>query len=125
MFYMVCVFQNQFVPISQTKAITTCSIVPSPESSPRHVDDRSNLVLGSKFRFQNYFTTPIECRPSPLPQLDWADSTEVWQTMLKKEQNYARNHNLFARHPALHARMRAILLDWLIEVSLCAFLFRI
>ena len=113
------VFQNQWVPISETKAITTCSIVPSPESSPRHDDDKTELVLGSKFRFMNYFTTPIESRKSPLPPLDWADSEEVWRTMLRKELNYVRDQNMFDKHPALHARMRAILLDWLIEVSIC------
>lgn len=111
-------FQNQWVPISETKVITTCSLVPSPESSPIHTKDSHDLVLGSKFRFQNYFTTPIECRKSPLPLLDWADSREVWEIMLRKELNYVRYQNLFDRHPALHARMRAILLDWLIEVSM-------
>lgn len=105
------------MPISETTAITTCAIVPSPESSPTHSLKNSDIILGSKFRFQNYFTTPIEVRKSPLPQLDWADSHEVWQTMLRKELNYVRDHNLFDKHPALHARMRAILLDWLIEVS--------
>lgn len=108
--------ENQWVPISETTAITTCSIVPSPESSPTHSYPNTDLMLGSKFRFQNYFTTPIEMRKSPLPQLDWADSQEVWQTMLRKELNYVRNQNMFDKHPALHARMRAILLDWLIEV---------
>ena len=67
----------------------------------------------------NYFTTPIESRKSPLPPLDWADSEEVWRTMLRKELNYVRDQNMFDKHPALHARMRAILLDWLIEVSIC------
>ncbi|KAL4234175.1 G1/S-specific cyclin-E1 [Mactra antiquata] len=108
--------ENQWVPISETTAITTSSIVPSPESSPTHCLKHSDIILGSKFRFQNYFTTPVECRNSPLPHLDWADSREVWQTMLRKELNYVRDQNLFDKHPALHARMRAILLDWLIEV---------
>ncbi|XP_060561399.1 G1/S-specific cyclin-E-like isoform X3 [Ruditapes philippinarum] len=108
--------ENQWVPISETTAITTCSIVPSPESSPERLPLTSELMLGSKFRFQNYYTTPVEVRKSPLPQLDWADSQEVWHTMLRKELNYVRDQNMFDKHPALHARMRAILLDWLIEV---------
>ncbi|XP_052815228.1 G1/S-specific cyclin-E-like [Mya arenaria] len=107
--------ENQWVAISETTAVTTCSIVPSPESSPSRLDFTSHK-LGSHFRFQNYFTTPVELRDSPLPQLDWADSRQVWQTMLRKELNYVRDQNLFDKHPALHARMRAILLDWLIEV---------
>ncbi|KAH3849871.1 G1/S-specific cyclin-E-like [Dreissena polymorpha] len=107
--------ENQWVPISETTAITTCSIVPSPESSPIQCNF-SDHKLGQQFRFQNYFTTPVELRECPLPELDWADSQQVWHTMLRKEKNYVRNKDMFNKHPALHARMRAILLDWLIEV---------
>ena len=74
--------------------------------------------MGSKFRFQNYFTTDVISRHSPLPELDWAESEDVWQKMLLKELNYIRDAQMFHKHPSLQPRMRAILLDWLIEVSL-------
>jgi len=57
-------------------------------------------------------------RPNPLPSIDWADRREVWTAMQRKERlaTYKRDPALFERHPGLHERMRAILIDWLIEV---------
>lgn len=113
--------QNTQIPISHESAITRCILVPTSEPlSP--VSDRSSspeLVLGSKFRFRNYFT-PTVSRYSPLPKFSWAESREVWQNMMKKEQHYTRNPQVFNRHPTLQPRMRTILLDWLIEVSTSA-----
>lgn len=37
--------------------------------------------------------------------------------MLNKEKTYLRDHHLLQRHPLLQPKMRAILLDWLMEVS--------
>lgn len=37
--------------------------------------------------------------------------------MLNKEKTYFRDKHLLQRHPLLQPRMRAILLDWLMEVS--------
>ncbi|VDI08440.1 G1/S-specific cyclin-E-like [Mytilus edulis] len=109
--------ENTWIPISHESSITTCTLVPTSEPlSP--VSDRSSspdLTLGAKFRFRNYFT-PTVSRHSPLPRFSWADSREVWQNMMTKEQHYARNPNVFDKHPMLQPRMRTILLDWLIEV---------
>ena len=77
------------------------------------------LTLGNNFRFQNFFTTPIPVRESPLPRLQWADSQEVWEVMLRKEERYVKSKTMLDRHPQLQPRMRGILLDWLIEVSFC------
>lgn len=38
--------------------------------------------------------------------------------MLNKEKIYLRDEHFLQRHPLLQARMRAVLLDWLMEVSL-------
>jgi hypothetical protein len=38
--------------------------------------------------------------------------------MLNKEKTYLRDEHFLQRHPLLQARMRAVLLDWLMEVSL-------
>lgn len=38
--------------------------------------------------------------------------------MLNKEKTYLRDKHLMQRHPLLQPKMRAILLDWLMEVSL-------
>ena len=56
---------------------------------------------------------------APLPELAWANRQEMWDLMVKKETGMYRRlapDALLSRHPALQPRMRAILLDWLIEV---------
>lgn len=37
--------------------------------------------------------------------------------MLNKERTYLRDKHFLQRHPLLQPKMRAILLDWLMEVS--------
>jgi hypothetical protein len=63
--------------------------------------------------------TPFSDRLSPLPALKWANPQEVWKLMCHKDEisSQERDENLFSKHPGLQPRMRAILLDWLIEVS--------
>lgn len=53
---------------------------------------------------------------SPLPVLSWADHEEVWRIMLQKECMYLQAANILHKHPSLQARMRSILLHWLMEV---------
>ncbi|CAI9571274.1 unnamed protein product [Staurois parvus] len=53
---------------------------------------------------------------SPLPQLSWANQDEVWRNMLHKDRTYPRDKNFLQRHPELQQSMRAVLLDWLMEV---------
>ncbi|XP_005400163.1 PREDICTED: G1/S-specific cyclin-E1 isoform X1 [Chinchilla lanigera] len=55
-------------------------------------------------------------RASPLPVLNWANREEVWKIMLNKEETYIRDEHFLQRHPLLQPKMRAILLDWLMEV---------
>ncbi|XP_067652161.1 G1/S-specific cyclin-E-like isoform X1 [Haliotis asinina] len=106
--------QNQWIPISEDSSVTSCTIIPSTTITPEPEITPAKFI-GTQFRFQNYFT-PVSSRSSPLPKFTWADSKEVWQLMLKKEVLYVRDQNMFDRHPALQPRMRAILLDWLVEV---------
>ena len=57
--------------------------------------------------------------PAPFPALRWADREEVWRLICKKETGmYVRRpaEEILAQNPALYPRMRAILLDWIIEV---------
>ncbi|KAK3607390.1 hypothetical protein CHS0354_022552 [Potamilus streckersoni] len=110
--------ENQWIPISETTAITTCALIPNQDYTPPQDDGSSSpdFFLRSRFRFRNYLTTPISLRESPFPAFSWADSKDVWQSLLKKELNYHRDSRMFDKHPALQARMRAILLDWLTEV---------
>ena len=122
--------QNQWIPISVHSSVPATLIIPTPTPTPDNKQilspgrqqrtPQSQLLVGStasSFRFQNFFTTPIPVRHSPLPHFHWADSQEVWQVMLKKEEHYVRNCNMLNRHSQLQPRMRSILLDWLIEVN--------
>ena len=47
----------------------------------------------------------------------WASADDVWIKMLNKELKYSHDKSLMERHPNLQPKMRAILLDWLMEVS--------
>ena len=81
----------------------------------------SNLTPLSP-RFRSFIAEPHEEKGrgvAPLPELAWANRQEMWDLMVKKETGMYRRlapDALLARHPALQPRMRAILLDWLIEV---------
>ncbi|KAG9278918.1 G1/S-specific cyclin-E2-like [Astyanax mexicanus] len=55
-------------------------------------------------------------RPSPLPVLSWGGSEDVWVKMLSKETKYKHGKSCLERHPRLQPKMRAVLLDWLMEV---------
>ncbi|XP_067124539.1 G1/S-specific cyclin-E [Centruroides vittatus] len=77
-----------------------------------------DLVSFSNFRSLTCLFTPESSHSSqsPLPYFNWANSQDVWDVLVKKDITYTRNHNMLSQHPALNSRMRAILLDWLIEV---------
>lgn len=65
------------------------------------------------------FVTPVsELRLCPLPALAWAEAKDVWKLMCRKDEKALldRNPEMLTYHPGLQPRMRAILLDWLIEV---------
>ncbi|KAJ9583124.1 hypothetical protein L9F63_022538, partial [Diploptera punctata] len=72
----------------------------------------------SQFRGMSCVLTPSTDRVSPLPVLRWANPTEVWELMCRKDEisTHERDEDVFSKHPGLQPRMRAILLDWLIEV---------
>ena len=61
---------------------------------------------------------PISNGRSPLPELVWADPDNVWEVMHLNEKNYKRDPFYLKKHPSLQVRMRTVLLDWLIEVSI-------
>ena len=78
----------------------------------------SKLSTGVGSSFLQQENVPPTC---PLPNLAWANSQEVWQNMREKEQvtNHP-DHLLRTRHPGLTSHMRAILLEWMMEVKTCA-----
>ena len=58
----------------------------------------------------------VEHRKSPLPALTFADGTEIWDLMCKMDVKYKKNPDTFKNHPVLGPQMRAILLDWIMDV---------
>ncbi|KAF7282087.1 cyclin E [Rhynchophorus ferrugineus] len=64
------------------------------------------------------FGSPRKTRKVPLPLMNWADSKEVWMFMVYKEEAALnlRNSDLFEDFSNFMPRMRAILLDWVMEV---------
>ena len=76
----------------------------------------SKLSTGVGSSFLQQENVPPTC---PLPNLAWANSQEVWQNMREKEQvtNHP-DHLLRTRHPGLTSHMRAILLEWMMEVKI-------
>lgn len=91
----------------------------SPDRSSREYFDGSSTPTSySRFRGIHSLPTPEprSSRSSPFPQFSWADQENVWGLMVRKDVIYVHSATVLERHPALQPRMRAILLDWLIEV---------
>ncbi|XP_019734132.1 G1/S-specific cyclin-E2 isoform X2 [Hippocampus comes] len=85
-----------------------CVLIETPHKELEPADP-SNF---KQYRFKNLFI-----KASPLPCLSWASSDDVWIKMLNKELKYVHDKNYMQRHHKLQPSMRAILLDWLLEVS--------
>lgn len=87
----------------------------TPHSRKRPVANRTSKRKNSRM---NDFDSPQKTRRAPLPLLNWADSNEVWLYMVYKEEASLnlRNPRLFEENSNFMPRMRAILLDWVMEV---------
>lgn len=86
-----------------------CALVETPHKELEPTGDLSGF---KQFRFKNLFI-----KPSPLPCLSWASSDDMWIKMLNKDLKYVHDKDYLSQHPNLQLKMRAILLDWLFEVS--------
>ncbi|XP_068849040.1 G1/S-specific cyclin-E1 isoform X3 [Capricornis sumatraensis] len=93
---------------SNTACENPCSLIPTP-------DKEEDELLYPHAAYKPQRCTPSSSRASPLPVLNWANREEVWKIMLNKEKTYLRDKHLMQRHPLLQPKMRAILLDWLME----------
>ncbi|KAA0723572.1 G1/S-specific cyclin-E1 [Triplophysa tibetana] len=89
-----------------------CRRIPTPDEVEEPVAVGS--VGFAQYTSENIFVTPT--RSTPLPALCWASKDDVWNNLLKKDKIYLRDMRVMQRHPNLQPKMRAILLDWLIEV---------
>ncbi|XP_034097848.1 G1/S-specific cyclin-E isoform X1 [Drosophila albomicans] len=121
-------------PASSTTTTTTgCSQngERTPATATQQLHDPSNAAnrtvlklnqMDSAMPHNNYkcMSPAMEytLRQCPLPALSWANAADVWKNMcLRDEQDsHLRSSSMLEHHPGLQPRMRAILLDWLIEV---------
>lgn len=85
-------------------------------SSQSSCSTNNHLSAISNFRRLALPVQMMASRLSPLPRFNWADPEEVWNSLCRKDKLYSRNQDYMMSHPSLQPRMRAILLDWLIEV---------
>uniref|UniRef100_A0A8B9F9N6 Cyclin E1 n=1 Tax=Amazona collaria TaxID=241587 RepID=A0A8B9F9N6_9PSIT len=98
-----------------------CENQPSWNSDPKNAHmliptpDKDDDPVGVDYS-QFPHLSLIRTRVSPLPVLGWANRDDVWKNMMKKEETYVRDKFYMQRHPLLQPKMRAILLDWLMEV---------
>ncbi|XP_007887579.2 G1/S-specific cyclin-E1 [Callorhinchus milii] len=106
-------FDTQACWNTDPNCTSPCRLIPTPQ---KHPDGVATLNTDScvQYRFKNVFVTPT--RASPLPILGWANRDEVWNNLVKKDQTYLRDKDVLQKHPLLQPKMRAILLDWLMEV---------
>lgn len=113
--------------LSHVSYVESCHTAHSVDSTPQHqtspLKEQQEPATWSDLRTATCFLTPsasnnTSSRPSPLPPLPWADGSQVWGHMCHGDQKtlIQRDPQMFQRHPTLQPRMRAILLDWLIEV---------
>lgn len=63
-------------------------------------------------------TPSTDQRLCTLPRLNFAEAGEVWKLMCRQDEKGSldRDLSMLQRHKGIQPRMRAILLDWLIEV---------
>lgn len=54
---------------------------------------------------------------SPMPALNWANSADLWKMMRLKDLQYRHDFDYLKRHVGIEAQMRAILIDWMVEIS--------
>jgi cyclin E len=52
-----------------------------------------------------------------LPPLTWASNQELWDIMKNKIIIYKYEQNYLRKHPGIEPQMRAILLDWVMEIA--------
>ncbi|XP_058484578.1 G1/S-specific cyclin-E1 isoform X2 [Solea solea] len=88
--------------------------IPTPDQEEDQPVTLINAGGFPLYNFSNVFATPVHC--APLPALCWASKDVVWSNMLAKDKTYTRDVHVMDKHPHLQPKMRAILLDWLMEV---------
>lgn len=83
------------------------------------VSNGAKTMMSTSLHPHNKTLEPAETTSSPLPHLNWASSVEMWQAMKRKERELYRHdwRYMADTHVDVEPKMRAILLDWLVEIA--------
>jgi len=119
--YCMCCFQARWAPIPDSAQACTVICPSDPEGILPVVNNTTPTLTADTSAVMRHAAvlTPVEQRMNPLPTFEWADSRQMWETMMSKEDlpGYQRDiDSWFSRHALLQPRMRTTLLDWLMEV---------
>lgn len=100
--------------LSPLEFSTTKSWMTKGDTTPSSNKQQKNVTWKQK----QLALPTLKERICPLPSFSWAESNDVWKMMCKKDAKASQERDpyMFQNHPGLQPRMRAILLDWLIEV---------
>ncbi|OXU27807.1 hypothetical protein TSAR_006197 [Trichomalopsis sarcophagae] len=108
---------------AESCTVTSPPVAYTPQPSTSPLKEQQEPSTWSELRASTCFLTPSAShsdtnKTTPLPSFPWADGAQVWSIMCLGDQKSItqRDPQMFQRHPTLQPRMRAILLDWLIEV---------
>uniref|UniRef100_A0A1A9ZTH2 Uncharacterized protein n=1 Tax=Glossina pallidipes TaxID=7398 RepID=A0A1A9ZTH2_GLOPL len=121
--YASTTHRGERTPREQCSPIVTASTATINDSSSSKLCHQSKMSSFDKYVNDHYdcltpATDPESPRQCPLPALSWANAQDVWRRMCRKDEQASclRDPVMLENHPGLQPRMRAILLDWLIEV---------
>ncbi|KAL9875361.1 cyclin E isoform 1-T3 [Glossina fuscipes fuscipes] len=115
--------RGERTPREQCSPIVTATTATINDSGSSKFCHQSKVCSFDKYVNDHYdcltpVTDPESPRQCPLPALSWANAQDVWRRMCRKDEQASclRDPVMLENHPGLQPRMRAILLDWLIEV---------
>lgn len=88
----------------------------TPQKRPRL--PLSALEVTPEASIKNYLISGLGRRPRAMPSnLIWANADDIWAKMMANNELVATQQKILEKNPQFKPQMRAILLDWLIEVS--------
>ncbi|XP_068140230.1 G1/S-specific cyclin-E [Drosophila tropicalis] len=117
-------------PQQQPQSSSSSSTVPNVKTMDAYLtynrQNRNSIHEVKTVKLEDYVSfnqcmSPAQettVRQCPLPALSWANAADVWKLMCQRDEqdSHLRSITMLEPHPGLQPRMRAILLDWLIEV---------
>jgi len=108
--------------VDQTTPLKRGESSASKDNSRRKQSVKRPRMRESWSQFRSFIGEPVRHKvrgDAPLPDFKWADRQLMWDLMAKRETGTYKRvtaATMLQSHAAIQPKMRAILLDWLIEV---------